>query len=145
MMRIYLDNCCFNRPFDAQGSARVRVEAEAKICVQSDIRAKRVDLVWSYILDMENDANPFEERRMAIADWKAYAVDDVSESRELLACATALVSIGLRPMDALHVAGAIAGDCEYFLTTDDGILSRAAGIPDIIVVSPPEFLRRLEP
>ena len=37
-MRIYLDNCCFNRPFDDQGQTRVRLETEAKLCIQENIR-----------------------------------------------------------------------------------------------------------
>ena len=30
-MKIYLDNCTFNRPFDDQSSIRVKLEAEAKL------------------------------------------------------------------------------------------------------------------
>jgi len=37
MMRVYLDNCCFNRPFDDQSQARIRLEAEAKLEIQQRI------------------------------------------------------------------------------------------------------------
>lgn len=37
-MKIYLDNCCFNRPFDDQSQIRVRLEAEAKLKIQADIQ-----------------------------------------------------------------------------------------------------------
>jgi hypothetical protein len=30
-VRVYLDNCCFNRPFDDQRQTRVRLEAEVKL------------------------------------------------------------------------------------------------------------------
>lgn len=30
-MRVYMDNCCFNRPFDDQTQTRVRLETEAKL------------------------------------------------------------------------------------------------------------------
>lgn len=30
-MRVYLDNCMFNRPFDDQGHIRIRLETEAKL------------------------------------------------------------------------------------------------------------------
>jgi hypothetical protein len=36
-MKIYLDNCCFNRPFDDQSSMRVKLEAEAKLFIQEQI------------------------------------------------------------------------------------------------------------
>jgi hypothetical protein len=53
-MRVYLDNCCFNRPFDEQTQTRIRLEAEAKLDIQQRIRDKRIELGWSYILDYEN-------------------------------------------------------------------------------------------
>lgn len=36
-LRIYLDNYCFNRPFDDQFQIRVRLESEAKLKIQDDI------------------------------------------------------------------------------------------------------------
>jgi len=37
-MRFYLDNCCYNRPFDDQMQLRIRLETEAKLEVQSRMR-----------------------------------------------------------------------------------------------------------
>jgi len=59
-MRIYLDNCCFNRPFDSQSQVRVRLETEAKLRIQERVVSGELELAWSYILDYENAANPFE-------------------------------------------------------------------------------------
>ena len=79
-MRIYLDNCSFNRPFDDQRQTRVRLEAEAKLSIQEQIRGGTLELAWSYILDFENAANPFEERRTTIEGWRQYAAIDVEET-----------------------------------------------------------------
>ena len=57
-MRLYLDNCCLNRSFDDQSQLRIRLETEATLAVQSLIRSRKLDLVWSYMLDFENSANP---------------------------------------------------------------------------------------
>ena len=65
-MKIYLDNCCFNRPYDDQSNIRIRLETEAKSYIQNLIKEGKVRLVWSYILDFENAQNPFEERRLRI-------------------------------------------------------------------------------
>lgn len=35
--------------------------------------------------------------------------------------------------------------CEYFLTTDDGIIRKANLLNEISVVDPPTFLREVEP
>jgi len=53
-MRVYLDNCCYNRPFDDQNQIRIHLEAQAKLYVQSQIKDSKIELVWSYILDYEN-------------------------------------------------------------------------------------------
>lgn len=50
-MKLYLDNCCFNRPFDNQTQIRIRLETEAKLKIQEEIRLGNFKLVWSYILD----------------------------------------------------------------------------------------------
>ena len=39
-MRIYLDNCCFNRPYDNQAQIRISLEAQAKLYIQNLIRQK---------------------------------------------------------------------------------------------------------
>jgi hypothetical protein len=36
-MRLYLDNCCFNRPFDDQSQARVRLGSETKLEIRQRI------------------------------------------------------------------------------------------------------------
>lgn len=72
-MRLYLDNCCFNRPFDDQSTLTIRLETEAKLHIQNAIRAGQYALGWSYILDYENAANPLEGRRIEIQRWEALA------------------------------------------------------------------------
>jgi hypothetical protein len=140
-VRIYLDNCCFNRPFDDQRQTRIRLEAEAKLCIQEHIRDGALELVWSYILDFENAANPFEERRTTISGWRQYATLDIEETATLLQQANSLVGVGLKAKDALHLACAIAGGCAYFLTTDDGILKRGKDVLGLAVVDPTAFVR----
>ncbi|MCK7575329.1 MAG: hypothetical protein MZV65_05220 [Chromatiales bacterium] len=50
---IYLDMCCFNRPYDDQSQARIRLETEAKLLIQEHIHAGRCKLAWSAVLDFE--------------------------------------------------------------------------------------------
>ena len=101
-MRVYLDNCCFNRPFDDQRQTRIRLEAEAKLCIQAHIREGTLELAWSYMVDFENAVNPFEERRLTISEWRQYATIDVEETATILQQANALVASGLKAKDAIH-------------------------------------------
>ncbi len=90
---VYLDNCCFNRPFDDQRQVRVQVEAEATMFIQERIRGGRQGLAWSYMLDFENAANPFEERRITIGAWRQYARVDVEASTTILQQARSLADL----------------------------------------------------
>ena len=142
-MRVYLDNCCLNRPFDDQRQMRVRLEAEATLCIQEHIRSGTLELVWSYILDFENAANPFEERRTTISGWRQYATMDVEETTLILQSANRLAGMGLKAKDALHIACAIAGECPHFVTTDDDILKCRQDVHDITVIDPTAFVREM--
>jgi len=140
-MKVYLDNCCFNRPFDDQSQIRIRLESEAKLRIQDDILEGRIRFVWSYILGAENVANPFEERERAIREWKRHAVVDIKEDSGLLKKAKDLNEKGLRSKDALHIACAISAGCKYFLTTDDSILSKNELIDEITITDPFGFIK----
>ncbi|MGA2063833.1 MAG: PIN domain-containing protein [Thermoguttaceae bacterium] len=139
-IRVYLDNCCFNRPFDDQGQVRVRLETEAKLEIQRRIKDGELELAWSYMLDFENQANPFEERAEAIARWRRAAVTDIEETPEVLRRANEIAGLGLRPKDALHIACALAAGCVFFLTTDDLIVKKLRGAPGLTVMGPAQFV-----
>ena len=36
-MRLYLDNCCYNRSYDSQSSFKVIMETRAKLHIQEEI------------------------------------------------------------------------------------------------------------
>ncbi len=103
-----------------------------------------MELAWSYMLDYENQANPFKERREAVEIWKSFASCDTDESQEILKLAEHLAKIGLRPADCLHLACAVKTGCSYFLTTDDGLLNKQEKVKEIIILDPPTFLRKFE-
>lgn len=142
-MRIYLDNCCFNRPFDDQSQIRIRLESEAKLRIQADIVEEKFKLVWSYILDAENKANPFEERMNAISYWKNQAVSMIKENKKIVKTAKRFNEIGLHSKDALHISCAISGKCKYFLTTDDKIINKNSAIKEIIIIDPIDFIKEV--
>ena len=80
MMRVYLDNCCYNRPFDDQSQVKVRVETISKLAVQLMMATRRVEYAWSSTLDYELSRNPFPKRKTAIARWRSGAVEYVRAS-----------------------------------------------------------------
>jgi predicted nucleic acid-binding protein len=144
MLKVYLDNCVFNRPFDDQGQIRIKLETEAKLFIQAQIKQRRIALVWSYILELENVHNPFVERRLAIHKWQALAQVDISETETVLQKAHVVQALGLKSKDALHIACAMEAEAGYFITTDDLILKKLSNFSGIQVVDPIDFITRLE-
>lgn len=143
-MKIYLDVCCFNRPFDDQSQLRIRLESEAKLNIQENIRAGIYELVWSYLMDYENKKNPFEERKKQISIWRHYAKDDVEETSELIESAKNIFSKSAKKMDSLHIASAIMANSDFFLTTDDGVLKKASLIKEIKIIDPIGFIKEIK-
>ena len=139
-LKVYLDNCCFNRPFDDQSSLIIFLETEAKLHVQELIRQGELSLLWSFVLDYENSRNPFAEVRNRVSEWKKLAACDCDLSDEIAEIAGELMKLGLRQMDASHVACAIHLGADYFLTTDKKILNKP--ITDIKIIDPVDFIRR---
>ncbi len=123
-MVIYLDNCCFNRPYDDQAQLKIRLESEVKLVIQERIIRGDLGLVWSFILEYENDDNPFGERRRNIEKWRSVATEIVLETELLVRLASDFSEMGLKAKDSLHLAAATVSKCTYFIITDDGILKK---------------------
>lgn len=144
-MRVYLDNCSYNRPYDDQSQMRIHLETQAKLHIQDMVRAGRVELVTSYVLDFENSNNRSMQKKMTIEKFmKDYAALYVSNrnEEEIAEIAKPIMVTGVKEKDAYHVACAIAANCNYFITTDDRLLKYQSEKVDL--VTPEEFIRRME-
>lgn len=143
-MRIYLDLCCFNRPYDDQTQVRIRLETEAKVLLQQKVKDAECDLVWSATLDFECSNNPYEEHRHAIHQWRILAVSVIMADHSVVSKAVDLASQGIGHYDALHVASAMEGKAELFVTTDDHLIKKMRKVGGLLVMLPGEALAFLE-
>lgn len=144
-MRIYLDNCCYNRPYDDQSQIRISLEAQAKIYIQREIEMGKIELATSYMLIYENSKNRFEIKRKAIEQFmkdNTTIYIDESYSREAEIIANEIQSTGVKSADAIHTACAILAKCNFLLTTDDRLLKNKTD--SINIVDPTEFIRSVK-
>ena len=144
MIRIYLDNCCFNRPYDDQQQTRIHLESLAKLHIQQSIIKNEFNFVWSYVLEYENSKNPFQLRRETIHKFSYRCVQYVDESNAgiITAIARPIAETGVKEKDALHVACAIFSSCDYVLTTDDRLLKYVS--EQIKIINPLQFVSEME-
>ena len=138
-MRVYLDNCCYNRPFDEQAQLRVVLETLAKLNIQQQMRDGVLEYAWSSVLDFEISKSRFLDRSLQIMPWAKGAVINVQIDDSIRFRAKEFEANGLKAMDALHVACAEAADCDWFFTTDRGILKKAHNLTSMRVANPVEF------
>ena len=143
-MRVYLDNCCYNRPFDPHEQLRIRLETEAKLEVQSQMRLGILEYVWSDMLTGEVMDSPYVENREKILPWRFGAVENVHITDEIEAQAEEYMRIGVKSSDAIHLACAVATDCDWFFTTDKGILKKVSKIGNMRVANPMDFVKEAE-
>ena len=137
---IYLDNCCFNRPYDDQAQPNVAIETLAKLYIQELVLKHELDIVWSYILKFENSRNIFEAKREAIAQWEKISIRFVERSEIITAMAREIAATGVKPADSLHIACAIAAKCDYMITVDNRMLQYHDN--RIIICNPVDFIKR---
>ena len=133
-MRIYLDVCCLNRPFDDLSIGRNRLEAEAVLEILGRVRDGSWELVGSEVVEAELSVAPLSERVARVRSLAGLRSDRAAAGPREQARAAILVGLGVRPLDALHVACAEAAGCDVLLTTDDSLLAKAkAHSGDIMV------------
>lgn len=127
MIRVYLDACCLNRPFDDQTQPRIRLEAEAVLMVLARCEIGDWEWISSEALDWEIGRNPDPERLRRIRSLLAHADRSLLVGPAEIARAQELEAWGLSAYDALHVACAESGGADVLLTTDDRFMRRSLG------------------
>ena len=144
-VKVYLDNCCYNRPYDNQLDPRVYMESQAKMLIQDMIHNGRFTLVVSSVLDYEIEKSPFYDRKAAIASFireNQSIYVNVADSDSISSDADQIMKTGVKFYDAYHVACAVYAGCDYFLTTDKRLLRY--GSDRITMINPVDFIRELE-
>jgi len=125
-MRIYLDACCINRPFDDHRQDRVRLEAEAVLLILSHCEAGEWEWIGSEVLDYEIEQTPDQTRRRRALAAVSRVHGRIPVDNAVRERAKELHEHGFQPLDAFHLACAEKGDADVFLTTDDQILRVAS-------------------
>ena len=125
MIKIYVDACCLNRPFDDQNQPRIRLESEAMLIILAQCEQKQWEWVGSEALTWEISKTPDSERRRRVQLLASHVHRMVSIGQSESARAQQIQAWGITAFDALHLACAESGQADVFLTTDDRLLRKA--------------------
>jgi predicted nucleic acid-binding protein len=116
--RLYFDSCCFSRKYDIITHPLVEKEQQAIWVLQRFVEHRKVDLVWSYVLRVENKRIRDLKQRTEILAWEKCALISVEKSQEIYNISREVQAKGIHKFDALHIACAIVAHCQFFVTTD---------------------------
>ena len=144
-MKIYLDNCCYNRPYDDQNILSISLETQAKLLIQTLIKEKHLVLASSFILDYENSCNPYKDRHTAVKNFLNENVSDYigsDKSEEVIKRAEAVMAKGIKMKDSCHIVCAEMLKCDYLLSTDKRMLKYTSNT--IKLLNPIEFIALLD-
>lgn len=141
-MKVYLDNCCFNRPYDDQDQILISMETQAKLHIQQLIKDGNILLVTSFILWYELNQNPYSMRKKGITDFIKENTSEfvnVDEDGHIRKKAEEIMTTGVKMKDAYHIACAIEAGCDYLVTTDKRMLKYST--EEISIVNPINFVQ----
>jgi len=131
-MRIYMDVCCLNRPFDDLSQDRIYLEAEAVLSIISHCEKGEWTLIASGIIDYELSKLPDVDRLEQIQTLYSTAYEWIQLTEQSVQRAAFFQQHGLKSFDSLHLAVAEANEVDVFLTTDDHLL-HVAGTMDLVI------------
>ncbi len=119
-MIVYLDNCCYNRPFDDQTQERVHLESEAILTILKMGQMKRIVIAGSEILELEITRMPDENKKRKVLDLYKAADIHILYTSKIRERSEAIMSVSkIRTFDSLHIAAAEEANADVLLTTDD--------------------------
>jgi len=124
MIKIYLDACCINRPFDNQSYPRIHLESEAILLLLMYCEKGYLKWIGSDILDYEIEHTPDLLKKEMIKLIISTTKGHITLNETIRKRANEIQKWKISSFDSLHVASAEYGKIDIFLTTDDKLLSK---------------------
>ena len=134
---IYMDSCCFNRPYDDPSTDMVRLESEAVLTIIDRGEHKQWDIFGSDVLVDEIDRITDTIKKEKVFALYNSTTANIETNEVIISRAKELHTANLKPFDALHIASAEYGKADVFLTTDKRLINAAKRVSIKVKVSNP--------
>jgi len=142
VLKIYLDNCCYNRPFDDLTQEKISLEARAIEAILRRHIAKEFKIYKSMAIDFEiSKIKDYNKKRQVEDLYNSINLNDIEYTQEIKQRAIKLREYNIKDMDALHIAFAESVKANYIITTDRQMInaSQKANLK-VKVINPIEFI-----
>ncbi|MBQ7561073.1 MAG: hypothetical protein IJS99_04430 [Synergistaceae bacterium] len=141
-MRIYLDTCCYNRPFDAENSEPVRLEKQAVISILKDAHKNGDIIIGSDIIKMELSGINDILKRNLVSLLYVNVDEEINHNESAKIKANSIRSAAnVKYKDSLHITLAEEGKADIFLTTDYRLIKACKNLSlKFRVFNPADFM-----
>ena len=142
MLKLYLDTCCYNRPFDDLKQEKINLEENAIENIFKMYDEKELVIFKSAVIDMEISNIKLETKRRQVEDlYDTIELYEIDYSKEIEERSIELRKYNIKEMDSLHLAYAESKNVDFFITTDK-LLINASKRADLKlkVMNPIEFI-----
>jgi hypothetical protein len=144
MLKIYLDNCCYNRPFDDLTIERNRLEAEAVNQIVQ-FRGNKFELVTGFAALFEIGNIKNDDKRQKAMRLYSMCTEYYKSTGGIAKLAVQSRKYGLRELDSIHFATAEYHKVDFLLTTDDDFVNAAKRFKhNIKVYNPLDFVKEIK-
>jgi predicted nucleic acid-binding protein len=130
-MRIYLDTCTLQRPFDDQSQARIKLESEATLEIISAIEQGKLELISSEVLEYELEMSKQPHRIKFVRKALELAKQTVTLTETHRTLANQYTDQGVKAIDALHLAVANETKAHFLSTYDDRFFNASKRIDNL--------------
>lgn len=145
-MKLYLDVCCLNRPFDDQTQDRIHLESEAVLAILRHLEESKWIWVSSSVVLYEINQIPNGDRKQRILRLCDKSSNIIKLDDNIYEFSEKLKEIGFKSYDALHLACAQMAKVDVFLSTDDKLLKKAlqnTNILNMLIDNPLSWLQKI--
>jgi predicted nucleic acid-binding protein len=122
---VYPDTNIYFRPFDNWLNTRIALEAEACLLFWNRVSSKQITCLSSVLIELEINKAPSLKKKqvqkfLTLVSKSFHLDDNVKELSQILQ-----KKFRIPPYDAVHLAFALEGKVDIFITCDDDILKKS--------------------
>lgn len=142
MLKIYFDNCCYNRPFDDLKQEKINLEANAIEYILKKHIDQKVKIYKSRAIDYEISRISNTEKKRQVEDlYDGLNLENIPYTYELDTRVEELEKFHIHYIDAYHIAYAESKQIDYLITVDKQLInaSKQADLK-VNVINPVKFI-----
>ena len=141
-MRIYLDNCCYNRVLDDRSYFQIYYERNSVLLIFELIEKLEIEMIGSEMLAKGIDDTVDAYKKSVLQMLYALCSEEISVDADILTRAEEIRHLSnIKYKDSIHLACAEAAKADALLTTDRKFMNNSNRIKTYTkVMNPSEWL-----